>query len=213
MEEVLTLLQAVGCPVEGLLGSRKLVHDFPEAGWRYLVVRTSDVPTYVEYGVADLGVVGKDDLLEERREVAELVDLGFGRCRLAVAVPAGSRDLLNGTGIGRIRVATKYPRLAEEHFHDRGIQAEIIHLRGSVELAPLLGLSDVIVDLVSTGRTLAENNLVAVEDLAVATARLICNRVSFRLYHSRISAFSQAVREAAGVAAGGVAGEGNAELQ
>jgi ATP phosphoribosyltransferase len=148
-------------------------------GLRFLFVKDMDVPTYVEYGVADCGVAGRDVLLETGSDVYEPLDLGFGRCRLVVARPVESAgDPRSST----LRVATKYPRVAAAHFLERGISAEVVRLAGSVELAPSLGLADCIVDVVQTGRTLEENGLAPVEDVAPSTARLVVNRAS---YHSR----------------------------
>jgi len=158
---------------------RKLV--FPDVG--IVTMRPSDVPTYVEHGAADIGITGKDVLLEQaHRRVYELIDLGFGYCRMVVAARAGDDPLgepLRRSGI--VRVATKYPRIASDHFTSTGRQAEIVEVKGSVEIAPLIGLTDAIVDLTATGTTLAENNLVEVEQIAEATARLIANPVSHKL--------------------------------
>jgi ATP phosphoribosyltransferase len=148
-------------------------------GLRFLFVKDMDVPTYVEYGVADCGVAGRDVLLEMGSDVYEPLDLGFGRCRLVVARPAeASGDPRSSS----LRVATKYPRVATAHFLERGVSVEVVRLAGSVELAPSLGLADCIVDVVETGRTLVENGLQPVEEVAASTARLIVNRAS---YHAR----------------------------
>lgn len=149
-------------------------------GLRFLFVKDMDVPTYVEYGVADCGVAGRDVLLESGSDVLEPLDLGFGRCRLVVAAPRGAR--FDYRGAASIRIATKYPRIASAHFLERGVSAEIVKLNGSVELAPGLGLADGIVDVVETGRTLEENGLVPVEEVAASSARLIVNRAA---YHAR----------------------------
>jgi ATP phosphoribosyltransferase len=150
------------------------------------------VPTHVAHGAADIGIVGKDVLLETDADVLELVDLGYGRCRFVVAAPMGSvdRSLDEYRHLGSLEVATKYPRVAERHFQGRGIQVEIIKLSGSVELAPQVGLADWIVDLVSTGRTLRENSLSIVEEIATCTARLIANRVSYARDRDRIAALA-----------------------
>jgi ATP phosphoribosyltransferase len=153
--------------------SRRLV--VPASHLRFLFVKDMDVPTYVEYGVADCGIAGRDVLLESGAEVLEPVDLGFGRCRLVVAAPAGARP---GPG----RVATKYPRVTTQHFLGRGLSVEVVKLAGSVEIAPGLGLADCIVDVVETGRTLVENGLEELETVAESSARLVVNRAS---YHSR----------------------------
>jgi ATP phosphoribosyltransferase len=153
---------------------RRLVVSNGEA--RFLFVKDMDVPTYVEYGVADCGIAGRDVLLETAADVLEPLDLGFGRCRLVVAAPQGKG--FDYRGAASIRIATKYPRVAATHFLQRGISAEIVRVHGSVELAPGLGLADGIVDVLETGRTLQENGLVPVEDVAACSARLIVNRAS-----------------------------------
>jgi ATP phosphoribosyltransferase len=169
---------------------------FAEAG--IVTMRPSDVPTYVEHGVADLGVTGKDVLLEQPdREVYELLDLGYGRCRLVVAAPQGDDALGESLRrLGRVRVATKYPRVAAAHFAQTGRQAEIVEVKGSVELAPLTGLVDGIVDLTATGRTLAENRLEVVEEIDVCTARLIANPVAHKLKAGEIDALVARIRGA-----------------
>jgi ATP phosphoribosyltransferase len=159
-------------------------------------MRPSDVPTYVEHGSADVGITGKDVLLEQaHRNVYELLDLGFGRCRMVVAAtqvgdPIGSAL----RRLGRVRIATKYPRIAERHFSETGRQAEIVEVKGSVELAPLTGLVDGIVDLTATGTTLAENGLREVEEIEVCTARLIANPVAHKLKAEQIDAIVGKVR-------------------
>ena len=156
---------------------RKLVVE--TGALRFLFVKDMDVPTYVEYGVADCGIAGRDVLLETGSDVYEPLDLGFGRCRLVVARPRGRGSEARSS---TLRVATKYPKVAGAHFLERGISVEVVRLAGSVELAPGLGLSDCIVDVVETGRTLEENGLEQVEDVAASSARLIVNRAS---YHAR----------------------------
>lgn len=155
--------------------TRKLVVN--EGELRFLFVKDKDVPTYVEYGVADCGIVGRDVLLESESDVLEPLDLGFGRCRLVVALPEGASPPGNGTST--VRVATKYPKVATAWFLGRGVSVEVVSLAGSVEIAPGLGLADCIVDVVETGRTLQENGLVEVEDVAQSSARLVVNRASF----------------------------------
>ncbi len=180
-------LAAVGLATGALdEGSRRLV--IPSADVEYVLARPTDVPTHVAHGAADVGIVGKDVLLETDADVLELVDLRYGACRFVVAAPAGSvdRSLDEYRHLGSREVATKYPRVAERHFQGRGIQVEIIKLNGSVELAPQVGLADWIVDLVSTGRTLKENRLAIVEEIAVCSARLIANRVSYARDRERI---------------------------
>jgi ATP phosphoribosyltransferase len=171
-------------------GGRRLL--IPSGDIEYVLARPADVPTHVAHGAADVGIVGKDVLLESDADVLELVDLGYGRCRFVVAAPAGSvdRSLDEYRHLGSLEVATKYPRVAERHFQGRGIQVEIIKLGGSVELAPQVGLADWIVDLVSTGRTLKENELAVVEEIAACSARLIANRVSYARERERIAALA-----------------------
>src|SRR5579885_618447 len=159
--------------------SRRLVFPSEKHDLTLMIVRPSDVPTYVEYGAADVGVVGKDMLLEQDRDVYEPLDLQFGGCRIAVAALRGQelRDRLSS----KIRVATKYPNITERYFNQKGIPVEIIKLYGSIELAPLVGLADRIVDLVSSGQTLKAHDLVEVEVIAHSTARLIVNRASLKM--------------------------------
>lgn len=165
--------------------SRRLLIPCPEIGMTFLIVRPTDVPTYVEHGAADLGVVGKDVLLEQDSDVYEPLDLGFGACRIAVAAfrGQGARDRLSS----KIRVATKYPKITERFFNQRGVPVEIIKLYGSIELAPIVGLADRIVDLVETGNTLKAHGLVEIECIARSTARLIVNRASLKLKHQAIA--------------------------
>lgn len=167
--------------------SRKLVFENPAQKYRFMAVRATDVPTYVEYGCADLGVVGKDTLLEQEKNLYEPLDLKFGYCRLVVAEPKAIQESDNPLNWSNIRVATKYPNITERYFSARGIQIEVIKLYGSIELAPLVGLSERIVDLVSTGGTLKANNLVEVETIAEVTSRLIVNRASLKTKHQRIN--------------------------
>jgi len=161
--------------------SRKLYFDFEEFSTRIILAKPSDVPTYVEYGVADIGVAGKDVLLEEKKDVFELLDLKIGQCKMVVAIP---KEKPTDTPI--FRVATKYPQIAENHFIKKGVPVEIIKLNGSVELGPILGISDAIVDIVSTGNTLKNNNLKIKEEICPISSRLIANQVSFRLKSSEI---------------------------
>jgi ATP phosphoribosyltransferase len=165
--------------------SRRLVASFGEL--RFLLVKDMDVPTYVEYGVADCGVAGRDVLLEAGSDVFEPLDLGFGRCRLVVARPAGAPFAPDAAST--VRVATKYPRVASRHFLGRGLSVEVVRLAGSVEIAPGLGLADCIVDVVETGRTLKENGLVEVEGVAESSARLVVNRASFHARRAEVSGF------------------------
>jgi len=173
--------------------SRRLV--VPLDGLRFLFVKDADVPIYVEYGVADCGVAGRDVLLEADSDVYEPLDLGFGRCRLVLARLRGS-----GFEIGRsasIRVATKYPRVAAAHLAGRGLSAEIVRLAGSVEIAPGLGLADCILDVVETGRTLEENGLEVMEDVAASSARLVVNRASYHARRAALSELMERLREVA----------------
>jgi len=181
------MLAKIGYTAEGLSeNSRKLVIANEAEKIRFIITKTADLPTYVEYGAADIGIIGKDVLLEESKDVYELLDLKFGFCRMMVAVPqALKQEKLSD--YAHMRVATKYPRIAENFFHSVGIQMEIIKLNGSIELAPIVGLAEVIVDLVETGRTLKENNLVEIAQIHPATARFIANRVSFKMKFDRIN--------------------------
>ncbi len=191
LRDTLGLLEACGVRCASVLDeSRKLVFDLP--GYRFLVVRGQDVATYVEHGAADLGVVGKDVLLEQAPEVYEPLDLGFGYCRLVVAEPGGGRAAPPVRS--RLRVATKYPRLAEAHFRSRGVQVEVIKLYGSIELAPLVGLADRIVDLVSTGETLRQNGLVELETILESTCRLVVNRASMKTRTGEIGGLVRRLR-------------------
>ncbi|GAB7387972.1 ATP phosphoribosyltransferase [Bacillaceae bacterium] len=175
-EEAVELLRKAGLPLPPEFEeSRKLIVPVPEANMEFILAKPMDVPTYVEYGVADLGVVGKDVLLEEERDVYELLDLKISRCRMSVA------GLPDWEPTAAPRVATKYPRVASRYFRAQGQQVEVIKLNGSIELAPLVGLADRIVDIVSTGRTLRENGLVELETIMPITTRLIANRVSYRM--------------------------------
>lgn len=179
-------------------GSRALIFDL--GGLTIVTVRPTDVPTYVEAGAADLGITGKDVLIEQvDRAVYELADLGFGRCRMVLAAREGSDQLGEAERrLGSMRIATKYPRTAEAFFASAGRQAEVIEVKGSVELAPLVGLADGIVDLVDTGRTLADNGLAVVEEISVCTARLLANRVAYKLRADEVDAMVERLRGAAG---------------
>lgn len=181
------LLEKVGYSADNVSeDSRKLVLSNEETKVRFIIAKTVDVPTYVEYGAADIGIVGKDVLLEEGKDIVELLDLGFGKCRLMLAVPQEKR-LADLKDYAHLRVATKYPNCAKRYFDKVGIQTEIIKLNGSIELGPIVGLSELIVDIVETGTTLRENNLVEVDSVFTATARLIANKASFKLKFDRIS--------------------------
>ena len=191
--ETLDLLDGLGIDTTEVRGNeRKLL--FEDAG--LVTMRPSDVPTYVEHGAADIGVTGKDVLMEQhQREVYELLDLGFGHCRMVVAARSGEDALGRSLRrLGRVRVATKYPRVAARWFTETGRQAEIVEVKGSVELAPLTGLVDAIVDLTATGRTLAENGLEVVEEIGGCTARLIANPVAHKLKAAEIDALVERIR-------------------
>ncbi|MDD5285591.1 MAG: ATP phosphoribosyltransferase [Desulfuromonadaceae bacterium] len=188
LEESVELFGRIGIDCRELLSdSRKLIFENPEQRMRYMIVRATDVPTYVEYGSADLGIVGKDTLMEQCRDVYEPLDLKFGYCRMMVAEPANLAKVDDPSSWSHLRIATKYPHITESYFASRGIQVEIIKLYGSIELAPLVGLSERIVDLVSTGETMRQNGLVEVETIAEITTRLIVNRASLKTKHKRIS--------------------------
>jgi len=187
LTESIELFAKIGIHLESMLeDSRKLIFEYPEQNLRALIVRATDVPTYVEHGCADLGIVGKDTLLEQDKDLYEPLDLGFGYCRMMVAEPAGLAKDDDPSRWSHIRVATKYPHVAEKYFASKGVQAEIIKLYGSIELGPLVGLSERIVDLVSTGETLRQNGLVEVETIAEITTRLVVNRASLKTKHQRI---------------------------
>jgi ATP phosphoribosyltransferase len=174
--------------------SRKLIFTDDKNKIRFFLVKPADVPTYVEYGAADIGVAGKDVILEEGRHLHEVLNLGFAACRMVVAGPAelaGKLDSLTNK-----RVATKYPRIAKEYFeHKRRESIEVIKLHGSVELAPLVGLAEVIVDLVETGRTLRENGLVVLDTIAEISARMIVNRVSMKMENERINTIIEGLKK------------------
>ncbi len=190
----LSLFARIGvAEVEALADSRRLTCDDPGRGLRFLALKPVDIPVYVEHGAADLGVVGKDLLVEQGRDVYEPLDLGFGTCRLVVAEPARLRLTDDPSAWSSLRVATKYPRIAERHFNQKGIQVEIVPLAGSVELAPAMGLAERIVDLVDSGRTLRENGLVEVEEILRSTARLVVNRASLKTRFAAIQALMGAL--------------------
>ena len=165
--------------------SRKLIFTNEELKLRFFLAKGPDVPTYVEYGAADIGVVGKDTIIEEGRKVHEVLDLGFGKCRMCVCGHEDAAELLQHREL--IRVATKYPKIAKDYFYNKKHQTvEIIKMNGSIELAPIVGLSEVIVDIVETGSTLKENGLVVLEEVCPLSARMIVNPVSMRMENERI---------------------------
>jgi ATP phosphoribosyltransferase len=177
-QNALELLARAGVRISSeALASRRLAVEDERGRYRFVFVKPADVPVYIEHGIADCGVVGRDVLLETEADVLQPLDLRIARCRIAVAAKAGPR----GERSGVLHVATKYPRITAAHFGSRGVPVEIIQLSGSVELAPVLGLSDCIVDLVETGRTLAENGLTVIETITESTGRLVVNRASYQL--------------------------------
>ncbi|MBO8155042.1 MAG: ATP phosphoribosyltransferase [Bacillaceae bacterium] len=181
--ETIDLLSEVGIQFNGWSEkSRKLIFEEAEHKLKIVLVKANDVPTYVEKGAADVGIVGKDTLLEKAADVYEIMDLGFGKCKFAVA----GLNQVHLASYHKLTVATKYPNVAKDHFYKKGIAVDTIYLNGSVELAPLMGLSDVIVDIVETGRTLKENGLKVIEDITDISAKLIVNKASFKTKSERI---------------------------
>jgi ATP phosphoribosyltransferase len=196
--ETLDALDRIGVDTSELRGeSRALIFDAGEL--TIVTMRPSDVPTYVEAGAADVGITGKDVLMEQDdRVVYEVLDLRYGACRMVLAARAGDDGLAEAERrVGSIRIATKYPRIAERHFDETGRQAEVVEVKGSVELAPLVGLAHGIVDLVATGRTLAENGLEVREEIAPSTARLVANRVSHKLRAAEVDDLVARLRKTA----------------
>lgn len=166
--------------------TRKLIFVNEELKLKFFLAKGPDVPTFVEYGAADIGIVGKDTILEEKRNIHEVLDLGFGRCRMCVCGPESARELLQHQEL--IRVATKYPGIAKDYFYNKKHQTvEIIKLNGSIELAPIVGLSEVIVDIVETGSTLKENGLKVLEEICPLSARMVVNQVSMKMERERIT--------------------------
>lgn len=185
--QTLALFEEMGISCEEMKdkNTRKLIFVNEEWKLKFFLAKGPDVPTYVEYGAADMGVAGRDTVLEENRNVYEVLDLGFGKCRMCVCGPESARDLL--LHHERIRVASKYPNIARDYFHDKKHQTvDIIKLSGSVELGPLVGLSDVIVDIVETGSTLRENGLEVLEEVCGLSARMIVNPVAMQMERTRI---------------------------
>lgn len=192
LRAVVPLLARAGVDASVLLADdRTLVREACDAGLRFLLLKPDDVPTYVEYGAADIGICGRDVLMERSCDVVQPLDLGVGRCRMVVAGIVG-----RAPPVGVPRVATKYPRCAAEHFARRGVQAEVIFLQGSVELAPIAGLADLIVDLVETGATLSQNGLEEREDVARISSVLIGNRAAYKLRRDRVRSLVDALRAA-----------------
>lgn len=187
-KQTMDLLEKVGITCNEIKdkSSRKLIFVNDELKLKFFLAKATDVPTYVEYGAADIGFVGKDTILEEGRKMYEVVDLGFGKCRMCVAGPETARELLRHGEL--IRVATKFPNIAKDYFYNKKHQTvEIIKLNGSIELAPIVGLSEVIVDIVETGSTLKENGLIILEEICNISARMVVNEVSMKMEHERIS--------------------------
>lgn len=186
--KTLELFEQIGITCEEMKdkNSRKLIFTNEKLKLRFFLAKGPDVPTYVEYGAADIGIVGRDTILEENRNVYEVLDLGFGKCRMCVCGPASARELL--LHHERIRVASKYPGIAKDYFYNKKHQTvEIIKLNGSIELAPIVGLADVIVDIVETGSTLRENGLAVLEEVCPLSARMVVNPVSMKMEQERIS--------------------------
>ena len=186
-QKTLDMFEKIGITCEEMRDkdTRKLIFVNEELKLRFFLAKGPDVPTYVEYGAADIGVTGKDIILEEGRKMYEVMDLGFGKCRMCVCGPESARELLQNNQL--IRVATKYPNLAQDYFYNKKHQTvEIIKLNGSVELAPIVGLSEVIVDIVETGTTLKENGLGVLEEVCPLSARMVVNQVSMKMEDERI---------------------------
>ncbi len=187
-KQTMSLMERIGISCDEMRdpNTRKLIFVNEKFGLKFFLAKGPDVPTYVEYGAADLGVVGEDTIMEEGRKIYEVLDLGFGKCRMCVAGPEGAAKLLNGQE--QIRVATKYPKIARDYFNDTKNQTvEIIKLNGSIELAPIVGLAEVIVDIVETGSTLKENGLKVLEEVCPLSARVVVNPVSMRMENERIT--------------------------
>ncbi|MHB0886990.1 MAG: ATP phosphoribosyltransferase [Bacillota bacterium] len=199
--ETVNLLKGCGLDLEAWRGDeRRLLWTSPDGRWRFLVARPADVATYVQLGPADLGVTGKDSLMESQRDVYELLDLGFGHCRLVLAAPGGRLPMrpLSGNGHGpsaSLRVATKYPRFTRLRLEELGLAAQVITLHGATELAAVAGLAEAVVDAVETGATLRNNGLAPVKELAVSSARLICNRAAFQLRREEVAGLAGQVRD------------------
>lgn len=194
--KTMELLEQIGITCEEMKdkSSRKLIFVNEERKLKFFLAKGPDVPTYVEYGAADIGVVGKDTILEEARNIYEVLDLGFGKCRMCVCGPKDAKELLQHHEL--IRVATKYPRIAKDYFYNKKHQTvEIIKLNGSIELAPIVGLSEVIVDIVETGSTLRENGLGVLEEVCPLSARMVVNQVSMKMENERITKLIRDLKE------------------
>ncbi len=195
-KQTLAIFEKIGITCQEMKDkdTRKLIFVNEELKLKFFLAKGPDVPTYVEYGAADIGVVGKDTILEEARNIYEVLDLGFGRCRMCVCGPKEAQKLLQHREL--IRVATKYPRIAKDYFYNKKHQTvEIIKLNGSIELAPIVGLSEVIVDIVETGSTLRENGLGVLEEVCPLSARMVVNQVSMKMEYDRISRLIRDLKE------------------
>ncbi len=198
-KKAMNMLEEIGITCEEMKDpdSRKLIFTNEELKLKFFLAKANDVPTYVEYGAADIGIVGKDTILEEGRKMYEVLDLAMGKCRMCVAGPESARELLQHGEL--IRVATKYPNIAKDYFYNRKHQTvEIIKLNGSIELAPIVGLSEVIVDIVETGSTLRENGLVVLEEICPLSARVVVNQVSMKMEQERITKMIYGLKELVG---------------
>jgi ATP phosphoribosyltransferase len=192
LDEAVTLFGKAGIDLSPIkANTRRLIFELPKAGLRVLVIRDADVPTYVEHGAADVGIAGRDVLEEQGRDLYEPLDLGIGRCRLSVAAPAGAAGIDNE---GHLRIATKFPQLTRRWLEKRGLVAEVIKLYGSIELGPITGLADRIVDLVSSGETLRQHDLKEIETILEISARLVVNRASLKLKRGPIDALLAKLR-------------------
>ena len=202
-DKAMEMFEAIGISCDEMKdkASRKLIFVNEDLGVRFFLAKANDVPTYVEYGAADIGIVGRDTILEEGRKLYEVMDLGVGKCRMCVCGPESARERLEHHEL--IRVATKYPNIAKDYFYNQKYQTvEIIKLNGSIELAPIVGLSEVIVDIVETGSTLRENGLMVLEEVCSLSARMVVNQVSMKTENERITAiikkFQSYLKENAG---------------
>ena len=194
--KTLEMFEKIGITCEEMKDkdTRKLIFVNEDLKLRFFLSKGPDVPTYVEYGAADIGIVGRDTILQEARNIYEVLDLGFGKCRMCVCGPESARDLLQHHE--QIRVATKYPKIAKDYFYNKKHQTvEIIKLNGSIELAPIVGLADVIVDIVETGSTLRENRLTVLEEVCPLSARMVVNPVSMKMEQERIGKLISDLRE------------------
>ncbi|MBQ2532389.1 MAG: ATP phosphoribosyltransferase, partial [Lachnospiraceae bacterium] len=195
-DKAMAYFEKIGLPCEEMKdkNTRKLIFVNEEKKVRFFLAKGPDVPTYVEYGAADIGIVGEDTILEEARNIFEVLDLGFGKCRMCVCGPQSAKPLLENQEL--IRVATKYPKIAKDYFYNKKHQTvEIIKLNGSIELAPIVGLSEVICDIVETGSTLRENGLVVLEEVCDLSARMVVNQVSMKMENERITEIIRALKK------------------